>query len=230
MAFVIAPPEPVSIAVAGTSGRFPVRSIWCVGRNYAEHAREMGHDPDRDPPFFFHKPLAAVAESGAVLPFPPMTGDLHHEIELVVAIGAGGRDIPAERALDHVFGYGAGLDMTRRDVQAEAKRLARPWDLGKGFDLSCPLGAIRPAAEGGHPANGAITLTVNGEVRQSGDLGQQIWSVPEIVAYLSRYVALGAGDLIMTGTPAGVGPCRPGDRLAGAIDGVGTVEVSYAAG
>jgi fumarylpyruvate hydrolase len=229
MRTVVPAPAPAVVPVAGTDAVFPVRRIWCVGRNYADHAREMGHDPNREPPFFFMKPADAVMPSGATLPFPPMTQDLHHEIELVVAIGQGGARIPVERALDHVFGYGVGLDMTRRDLQAEAKKLARPWEMGKAFDESCPVAALVPAASIGHPSKGAIWLKVNGELRQQGDLDQQIWRVEETIAYLSQFVALAPGDLILNGTPAGVGPCRAGDRLEGHIDGVGDLAITYAA-
>jgi fumarylpyruvate hydrolase len=228
--YVVPRPRQASLPVldeTGAAHRFPVRRIFCVGRNYADHAKEMGHDPDREPPFFFTKPADAIVESGASLAFPPMTSDLHHEIELVVALGTGGRDIPPARALDHVYGYAVGLDMTRRDLQAHAKKLGRPWDLGKAFDESAPCSAIRPAAEIGHPARGAILLKVNGELRQSGDLSQQIWAVPETIAYLSQFVALAPGDLIMTGTPAGVARVLPGDVLEGVIEGVGTLTVSY---
>jgi fumarylpyruvate hydrolase len=222
------PAQPV-IPVAGSDAVFPVRRIWCIGRNYAEHAREMGHDPNREPPFFFLKPADAVVANHSTLEYPPMTRDLHHEIELVVAIGKGGRNIAVEKALEHVFGYAVGLDMTRRDLQNEAKKLSRPWEMGKSFDQSCPVTAIVPAPRLGHPRKGAIRLKVNGETRQSGDLEQQIWPVDEAIAYLSSYVALEPGDLIMTGTPAGVGPCKPGDRLEGHIDGIGELAVSYAA-
>lgn len=228
MAYAIEPPPMPVIPVAGTDLLFPVRRIWCVGRNYAEHAREMGHDPDREPPFFFAKPADAIVLSGATIPFPPATQDLQHEIELVVAIGKGGGAINAAAALDHVFGYAVGLDMTRRDRQAEAKKLQRPWEIGKAFDRSCPITAIVPASRIGHPAKGAIWLKVNGTVRQQGDLAQQIWSVPETIAHLSRLVALAPGDLIMTGTPAGVGAVKPGDRLEGHVEGVGNLTVAYA--
>jgi len=221
------PPARPALTVAGSSALFPIRRVYCVGRNYAEHAREMGHDPDREPPFFFGKPADAVVPSGSVLDFPSLTEDLHHEIELVVALSEGGADIPAERALDHVFGYGVGLDMTRRDVQAEAKRLSRPWDMAKGFDASAPMSVLRPVSEIGHLDRGAIELRVNGELRQSGDLSQQIWRVPEIIAYLSRYVSLAPGDLIMTGTPAGVTRVTRGDELVGRVEGVGEVRVTY---
>ncbi|MEW9303988.1 fumarylacetoacetate hydrolase family protein [Labrys neptuniae] len=226
MDYVIEPPPQAFVAVAGETAVFPVRRIWCVGRNYADHAREMGADPTREPPFFFAKPADAV-NPGGLLPFPSQTSDLHHEIELVVAIGRGGRDMPVERALDHVYGYAVGLDMTRRDIQAEAKKLSRPWELAKGFDQSCPIGAIVPAARIGHPDKGRIEATVNGKVQQSGDLSQMIWSVPEAIAYLSRYVALAPGDLLMTGTPAGVSSVKPGDTLRGSCEGIGEIVVSY---
>ena len=229
MSHVIPAPKQPVIAVAGTDATFPVRRIWCVGRNYADHAREMGHDPNREPPFFFQKPSDAVVASGSTLPYPAMTKDLHHEIELVVAIGKGGTNIPVAKALDHVFGYGVGLDMTRRDLQQQAKDLKRPWEMGKSFDQSCPVTALQPAAKIGHPAKGAIWVKVNGEVKQKGDLNQQIWRVEETIAYLSQFVALEPGDLILNGTPAGVGPCKAGDRLEGHVDGVGDLVITYAA-
>jgi fumarylpyruvate hydrolase len=201
---------------------FPVRRIFCVGRNYAEHAREMGNDA-REAPFFFCKPADAVVTDGSAVPYPPQTSDLHHEIELVVAIGTGGVDIPESQALDHVFGYAAGLDMTRRDLQAVAKKAGRPWDMAKGFDQSAPIGTIVPAERIGHPGTGAITLSVNGVERQRGDLGDQLWGVAETIAYLSGLVRLEPGDLIMTGTPAGVGAVQRGDQLVGTIEGVGTI-------
>ena len=229
MQTVIPAPRPATIAVAGTDAVFPVRRIWCVGRNYADHAREMGHDPNREPPFFFQKPADAVVPSGSTLRYPPMSKDVHHEIELVVAIGKAGANVPVASALDLVFGYGVGLDMTRRDLQAEAKKLARPWELGKSFDESCPVTALVPAARIGHPARGAIWLKVNGEVRQKGDLDQQIWRVEETIAYLSQFVALEPGDIILNGTPAGVGPCKARDRLEGHVDGIGDLVITYAA-
>ena len=214
-------PQPVLVPVSG-GGFFPVRRIYCVGRNYAEHVREMGHDV-RDPPFFFAKPADAVVIDGAPIAYPPQTEDFHHEIELVVAIGKDGAGIGEHQALDHVFGYAAGLDMTRRDLQAIAKKGGRPWTMAKGFDQSAPMGMIAPASVIGHPARGAITLSVNGAERQRGDLGEQIWSVPETIAFLSRLVTLRAGDLIMTGTPAGVSAVRRRDVLEGSIEGVGSV-------
>jgi fumarylpyruvate hydrolase len=226
--YVITPPPQAALPVAGSDGLFPVRRIWCVGRNYADHAREMGHDPNREPPFFFAKPADTIVASGSTIAYPPATKDLHHEIELVVALGKGGVNIPESEALDHVWGYTVGLDMTRRDLQGEAKKLQRPWEMGKGFDQSAPMGALVPAAKIGHPAKGTIGLKVNGAVRQQGDLAQQIWNVQETIAYLSRLVSLGAGDLIMTGTPAGVAAVGPGDVLEGWIDGIGEVKVTYA--
>jgi len=229
MSYVIPAPKQPAIAVAGTDATFPVRRIWCVGRNYADHAREMGHDPNREPPFFFQKPSDAVVASGSTLPYPAMTKDLHHEIELVVAIGKGGTNIAVAKALEHVFGYGVGLDMTRRDLQSQAKKAQRPWEMGKSFDQSCPVTPLVPAAKIGHPNKGAIWVKVNGEVKQNGDLNQQIWRVEETIAYLSQFVALEPGDLILNGTPAGVGPCKAGDKLEGHVDGVGDLVITYAA-
>ncbi|MBK3736847.1 FAA hydrolase family protein [Azospirillum brasilense] len=219
-------PQP-TVPVAG-GDPFPVRRIYCVGRNYAAHAREMGADPDREPPFFFMKPADAIVADGTAIPYPPRTANLHHEIELVVAIGTGGRDIPVERALDHVYGYGVGLDMTRRDLQNAAKKEGKPWDMGKGFDQSAPCGTLRRAADIGHPDKGSVTLSVNGELRQKGDLADLIWSVSETISYLSGLVELQPGDLIYTGTPEGVGPVVAGDRLEGAVEGVGTIAVTIA--
>ena len=224
--FVIPPPPRVSAAINGTTMRFPLRRIFCVALNYADHAREMGKEATRDEPFFFAKPADALVADGAVIPYPPQTGDFHHEIELVAVLQSGGPNIPAGTALDCVYGYAAGIDLTRRDLQAAARAVGRPWDMSKGFDLSAPLGAIRPAAEIGHPARGRIALSVNGTPRQQGDLADMIHPVAGIIAALSRYVALAPGDLIFTGTPAGVGPLRPGDRVAGAIEGVGTVSLT----
>lgn len=218
------------LPVAESNQVFPVGRIYCVGRNYAEHAREMGHDPEREPPFFFMKPADALVPSGTTLPFPQVTTDLHHEIEMVVAIGRDGAGIPIDKALDHVFGYGVGLDMTRRDLQGEAKKLGRPWEMGKAFDNSAPCTALKTAAMVGHPEKGAIWLKVNGAVKQRGDLSEMIWNVPEMISYLSTLVTLRAGDLIMSGTPAGVGPVKAGDRLDGHVDGVGDLTVTYAGG
>ena len=224
--YAIAAPVDTTVAVAGRDEVFPVARVFCVGRNYAEHAIEMGHDPDREPPFFFMKPADAVVPPGSV-PYPTQTQELHHEVELVVALAEGGRAIAVQDALDHVFGYAVGLDMTRRDMQAVAKKAGRPWDMAKGFDQSAPTGPIRAADEIGHPTRGAVWLRINGEPRQEGDLDQQIWKVPETISYLSTLVALRPGDLIMTGTPKGVGPVEPGDRLEGHIDGVGDLTVTY---
>ncbi|MFM2041920.1 MAG: hypothetical protein RLY86_496 [Pseudomonadota bacterium] len=212
-------PRP-SVAIKGRAERFPVRRIFCVGRNYEAHAREMGKDPTRDPPFFFTKPADTVVANHATVPYPPRTTNLHHEIELVVAIGAAGRDVPVERANDLIFGYAVGNDLTRRDLQLAARDQGRPWDTGKAFDLSAPLTAIHPVAETGILERGAIWLTVNGQTRQSADIADLIWSVPEIIAELSTLFTLAPGDLIFTGTPAGVGPLQPGDRVEGGIEGL----------
>ena len=225
MTYVVPAPELPSLAVAGSEARFPVRRIFCVGRNYAAHAREMGKDPDREAPFFFAKPADTVVPSGAKLPYPSMTQNLHYEIELVVAVGEGGADIPETRAQDHVYGYAVGIDLTRRDLQAEAKEMGRPWDVAKGFDCSAPCTAVHAAAEIGHPASGRIWLKVGDEPRQSGDLSELIWSVPELTSILSRYFRLMPGDLIFTGTPAGVGAVAAGDRLTGGVDGVDEISV-----
>jgi fumarylpyruvate hydrolase len=227
MTFAIQPLPITTLPVAGADESFPVSRVYCVGRNYAEHAVEMGHDPDRELPFFFAKPADSVVPNGGILPFPSVTEDLHHEIELVVALGEGGADLSASDALSHVFGYAVGLDMTRRDLQAEAKKLGRPWDMAKGFDRSAPVSTVSPVSAIGHPERGSIWLRVNDELRQQGDLSQQIWKVPETIAYLSTLVELRPGDLIMTGTPKGVGPVHRGDRLVGHIDGVGDLEVTY---
>lgn len=224
MGYVIAGWEQPSLAVEGSTERFPVRRIFCVGRNYAEHVREMGHD-DREPPFFFMKPADALVPDGGTFPYPPRSQNVHHEIELVVAIGSGGRDIAVEQALELVYGYAVGLDMTRRDLQGEMKRAGRPWEVGKAFDSSAPCSALSPAARIGHPAKGAIRLSVNGEERQRGDLADLTWSVPETIAHLSALFALKPGDLIFTGTPAGVGPVESGDLLEGEVEGVGTLSV-----
>jgi fumarylpyruvate hydrolase len=209
-----------TVAIAGSETRWPVRRIFCVGRNYAAHAREMGKDPDREPPFFFAKPPDAVVETDARIPYPPATDNLHFEGELVVAIGQAGTNVSEADALDHVWGYAAGNDLTRRDLQAEAKEMGRPWCLAKGFDQSAVIGPLHAASDVGHRADGKIQTLVNGEIRQDADLADMIWSVPEIVAFLSRSVRLQPGDLIMTGTPAGVGALTPGDRCTVTIDGL----------
>lgn len=205
-----------TVAIRGSALRFPVRRIYCVGQNYAEHAREMGSDPERHPPFFFGKPGDAVFDSGSQLVFPPKTQALHHEIEMVVALADGGGDISTAMATGLIWGYGAGVDLTRRDLQAEAKKLGRPWDMGKGFDRSAAVGPLTPGIP---PAAAAISLKINGQLKQSGDVNQMIWGVSEIIAILSSYVRLAAGDLIFTGTPSGVGPMLPGDAVLGELAG-----------
>ena len=223
--FIIPAPPQASIAVAGESKSFPVRRIWCVGRNYLEHIREMGND-ERAPPFFFAKHADMVVADGATIPYPPLTKDFHHEVELVVALKSGGRNIPADQALDHVYGYAVGIDLTRRDLQGAAKKKERPWEIGKSFDHSAPCGALQPAAKIGHLAKGKIWLSVNGTEKQKGDLTELIWSVPEIIAKLSEQVTLDAGDIILTGTPAGVGALVSGDKVECGIDGIGALKVA----
>jgi fumarylpyruvate hydrolase len=213
-----------TISIARSNARFPVRRIFCVGQNYADHAREMGSDPSRQPPFFFTKPADAVVASGLSLPFPTRTANLHHEVELVVALGRGGVAVKPVDAPSMIFGYAVGIDLTRRDMQAEAKKTGRPWDMSKGFDQSAPIGAV---TRGVPPPAGAITLAIDGQVRQAGDLADMIWNVADIIAILSTYVAVAAGDLIFTGTPAGVGPIQRGERVRGAIAGIDPVEVTF---
>lgn len=229
MSYVFPPAAPVAVPVAGCDDLFAVRRIFCVARNYAAHAREMGQDPDREPPFFFCKPADAVlvVEPGqtGLLPYPQATSDLHHEFELVVALGAGGRDLSFEQAGAAVWGYACGLDMTRRDLQAVAKKKGQPWDSGKAFDLAAPVSAIVPRASAPVLARGVIALAVNGEERQRGDLADMIWDIPGVIAQLSRLWELKAGDLVFTGTPEGVGPVVRGDRLEGWIEGVGSLAV-----
>ncbi len=224
MTFVLTPPTVPSVAVDGTSDRFPVRRIFCVGRNYAAHAREMGRDPDREPPFFFTKPADAVVDSSETVAYPPETANFHYEAELVVAIGIGGRNIAGADSLTHVWGYAIGNDLTRRDLQLQAREQGRPWDWGKAFDRSAVIGPVHPVASVGHPATGSIRLSVNGTVKQDADLGELIWSVPEVISILSHSIALAPGDLVMTGTPAGVGPLVPGDRCVVEIAGLGRIE------
>ena len=223
MGYVISAPKQAVLPVRGTDDTFPVRRIYCVGRNYAAHAIEMGHDPDREPPFFFQKNPDNVVTGNGDFPYPPQTGDVHHEIELTVALGSGGTDIPVSEALEKVFGYGVGLDMTRRDLQSAAKNSGRPWEVGKAFEHSAPCSEIVRASEIGHPDQGAIWLKVNGEMRQEGDLNQLIWKVPETIAYLSGLFELAPGDLIMSGTPAGVGSVERGDLLHGGVEGVAEI-------
>jgi fumarylpyruvate hydrolase len=221
----IAPPPLVTLPIEGSDQRFPVRRVYCIGRNYAAHAIEMGHDPDREPPFFFQKNPDNLY-AGATFPYPAQTRDVHHEIELVVALQSGGRNIPVATALDHVWGYAVGLDMTRRDLQGTAKQMGRPWEIGKAFEQSAPVSPLRLVSAVGHPAKGLVQLTVNGALRQTGDLDQMIWKVPEMIACLSEYFELAPGDVIMTGTPAGVGPVVVGDVMEGVIEGVGTLTVT----
>ena len=222
MSYVIAAPGQPAAEVKGTADRFPVRRIFCVGRNYAAHAREMGND-DREPPFFFTKPADAVVANGASVPYPPRTANFHHEVELVVALAGGGANIAAEKAKSLIYGYAVGIDLTRRDLQSDARDHGRPWDVSKGFDRSAPLAAIRPVAAGGHIERGRIWLTVNGKPKQDADIADMTWKVPEIIAELSTLFELAAGDLIFTGTPAGVGPLARGDTIEAGIDGLDTL-------
>ncbi len=220
MSYVFPPPAPAALPVAGSAELFPVHRVYCVGRNYAAHAREMGKDPDKEPPFFFLKPADAVVPGGGGIHYPPGTGNYHHEVELVVALREGGRRIGVAEALAKVFGYAVGLDMTRRDLQLKARDMGRPWDFGKGFDESAPIAPLTPASRWSDPTRGAISLEVNGETRQAADLSDLIWSVAETISYLSDYYTLAPGDLIFTGTPAGVGAVVPGDRLLGRVEGL----------
>ena len=222
--YVIDPPKQAALAVAGSDALFPVRRIYCIGRNYAEHAIEMGHDPNKEPPFFFQKNPDNVDSSGN-FPYPPKTSDVHFEIEMVIALKSGGRKIALGDALDHVFGYGIGLDMTRRDLQGEVKKMGRPWEIGKAFENSAPVGPLHLASDTGHIVSGPIALHVNGAMRQSGDINQMIWKVPEMISYLSEYYEIAAGDLIMSGTPAGVGPISRGDEMVGSIVSLGELSV-----
>lgn len=224
-AYVIPPAPQASLPVEGSDARFPVRRIYCIGRNYAAHAVEMGHDPNAEPPFFFMKAADTLVTDGGDFPYPVATSDVHHEIELVMALGKGGRDIPVAEAMDCVWGYGVGLDMTRRDLQGEAKKMGRPWEVGKNFDHAAPCSALVPAAQVADPSCGAVTLHINGELRQEGNLDQLIWKLPEVIATLSRFFELHPGDLVMTGTPAGVGPVARGDLLEGRVEGVGALRV-----
>lgn len=220
--------EVPSVPVVGTDLAFAVRRIYCVGRNYGEHTREMGFEPERDPPFFFAKPADAIVQSGATIPYALATRNLHHEIELVVAIGKEGTNVPREKALEHVYGYAVGIDLTRRDLQLAARDKGRPWDVGKGFDNSAPISGLHRAVDIGHPTAGALWLEVNGTIRQKADLAELIWPVPEVIAFLSELFVLKPGDLIYTGTPAGVGPLEPGDRVRGAVDGVDEITLTIA--
>jgi fumarylpyruvate hydrolase len=225
-AYAIRPADLVTLPVAATSKLFPVRRIYCVGRNYAAHAVEMGGDPTREPPFFFQKNPDNILPDGAEFPYPPKSSDVHFEVELVIALGKGGADIAVADALDHVFGYAVGLDMTRRDLQGEAKDQRRPWEIAKAFEHSAPCGQIVPVSQLGHPTAGAITLDVNGTRRQTGDISQMIWKTPEIIATLSSLFTLAPGDLIFSGTPSGVGAIVKGDVLAAHVAGVGELKIS----
>ena len=228
MNLVFPAPEPVTLAVSGIEQRFAIRRILCVGRNYEAHAREMGNDPSREPPFFFMKPADTIVENGSTISYPPGTESLHHEIELVVAIGKAGFQIAESDALEHVYGYAVGIDLTKRDVQNRAKKNAHPWDWSKGFDQSAPCGPIHPASVIGHVSKGRISISVNGVVKQDQDIADLIWSIPEIIAYASRDMHLQPGDLIFTGTPSGVAALERGDRIEGMVEGVGTLRLTIA--
>ena len=222
--YVIDTPPVVAIPVTGTDALFPVRRVYCIGRNYAAHAVEMGHDPDREPPFFFQKNPNNLDTSGQ-FPYPPHSSDVHHETEMLVALKSGGTNIPLDQALDHVFGYGLSLDITRRDLQGEQKKMGRPWEIGKAFERSAPCGPVHPASVVGHLDQGRVALTVNGTLRQEGDLNQMIWKVPEMISYLSEYFELAAGDVILSGTPSGVAAVEKGDVMVMSVEGLGEMEV-----
>ncbi|MGV6846937.1 MAG: fumarylacetoacetate hydrolase family protein [Marinibacterium sp.] len=223
--YAISPPPVVALPIAGSDALFPVRRVYCIGRNFAAHAVEMGHDPDREPPFFFQKNPDNLDPSG-IFPYPPKSQDVHFEAELAVFLKSGGSNIPLADAESHIFGYALALDMTRRDLQAAQKKAGRPWEIGKAFERSAPVGPVHPVAQTGMLTRGAISLTVNGDLRQSGDLNQMIWKVPEMIAYLSEYFTLAGGDVILSGTPAGVGPVEVGDTMVVAIDGLGQMSVT----
>ena len=223
--YVIPPPKPASLPIKGSESRFPVHRVYCIGRNYASHAIEMGHDPEKEPPFFFQKNPDNLLTDSDVFPYPERSNDVHFEIELVVALSGGGSDIPVEQAEKLIWGYAVGLDMTRRDLQGEAKKMGRPWEIGKAFENSAPCSALVPASEVGHPQQGAIWLRVNGEIRQQGNLDQMIWKIPEIISVLSQYFTLTPGDVIMTGTPAGVGAIQQGDVMDGHVEGIGDLKI-----
>ncbi|MDA0791873.1 MAG: fumarylacetoacetate hydrolase family protein [Proteobacteria bacterium] len=227
MGYVIEPEAVVVLPVAG-GGSFPVHQIYCVGRNYADHAVEMGHDPDKEPPFFFMKPDYGILHSGETMTYPALSSDVHHEVELVVALGKSGTDVRVEDAMDLVYGYGVGIDMTRRDLQSEAKDKARPWEAGKAFLHAAPCSELIPITQCGPVNDGSISLSINGEIRQHGNVNQMIWKVPEVISRLSTLFSLRAGDLIYTGTPAGVGPIARGDRIVANIDRVGQLEIGVA--
>lgn len=223
--YVIACPETINVPVAGSEDVFPVRRVYCVGRNYAAHVREMGGD-ERDPPFFFQKPRDAIVMSGATVPYPTLTQDLQHEIELVLAIGSGGSNIASRDAVKHVFGLAVGIDLTRRDVQVEARKSGRPWEIGKAFDHSAPITAITPLNGAALPEHGRIAISVNGETRQEGDLKEMIWNCAEVVSILSTHYELKPGDLIYTGTPSGVSAVKTGDQLTGTVDGLPDINIA----
>jgi fumarylpyruvate hydrolase len=226
MTYLFNAPSITALPVKGTDALYPVHRIYCVGRNYAAHAREMGHDPDREPPFFFQKNPDTIVLSGGEFPYPDKSENVHFEMELVVALGKGGKDILVDRALEHVFGYAAGLDMTRRDLQSAAKKMGRPWEVGKAFEYSAPCGEIIPASNIGHPSSGRLWIEVNGEIRQDSDIDQLIWNVPETISYLSGLFTLKEGDLIYTGTPAGVGAINRGDQMNGHVEGIGVISIA----
>ena len=226
MKFVFPPQSQAALPIRGNDAVFPVNRVYCVGRNYAAHAIEMGHDPDKEPPFFFQKNPDNILLEGNDFPYPPMTKDVHHEIEMVVALKSGGDNIPANKALDIVYGYGVSLDMTRRDLQGQMKKLGRPWEIGKAFEHSAPCTELVPAEDIGHPNAGAVWLKINGETRQEGDLNQLIWKIPDMISYLSDLFTLHSGDIILTGTPSGVGPVHKGDKMHGHVAGVGDLRVN----
>lgn len=223
------PPTISSVPIVGQTAAFPVHRIYCVGRNYAAHAREMGKDPNAEPPFFFTKPADAVVPNGSTVAYPPATANFHHEIELVIAIGLEGHNIPRERALEHIFGYAVGIDLTRRDLQLKARDMGRPWDWGKAFDSSAPCTAIHPVAGAKHPAKGRIWLSVNDVIRQESDVADMIWGIADIVSLISMAMVLKPGDLIFTGTPEGVGPLQPGDVVKGGVDGIDEIHIQIGA-
>lgn len=223
--YVIETPPVTALPVTGTDAKFPVRRVYCIGRNYAAHAIEMGHDPDREDPFFFQKNPDNLDVSGT-FPYPVESSDVHHEAEMIVALKSGGTNIPLDTALDHVFGYGLSFDMTRRDLQGIQKKMGRPWEIGKAFEKSGPCGPLHPVSEVGHPDHGRLELKVNGDVRQEADLNQMIWKVPEMISYLSKYFELAAGDVIMSGTPSGVAAIEKGDVMVLSIEGLGSLEVT----
>ncbi len=223
--YAFEPPKVVTLPIAGSDTLIPVRRVYCIGRNYAAHAIEMGHDPNREPPFFFQKNPNNLDASGD-FPYPPHTSDVHHEMEMAVVLKSGGKNIPLESALNHVFGYALSLDMTRRDLQGEMKKMGRPWEIGKAFERSAPIGPVHLASDTGHLDEGRIALKVNGETRQEGDLNQMIWKVPEMISYLSEYFELEAGDVILSGTPAGVGPVEKGDVMEMFVQGLGAMEIN----